>query len=121
MAEMLLSKIFTFDASHNLINLPAGHKCANLHGHTFKLVVTVKGEVDQLKGWVIDYSDIQKTVSPIVDILDHAYLNDISGLENPTSENIALFVWKNLKQVLPMLESVEIQETPTSSCLYRGG
>jgi len=120
MAEMILSKIFTFDASHNLINLPEGHKCAKLHGHTFKLIVTVKGEVDPENGWVIDYSDIQKMVSPVIDILDHAYLNDIDGLTNPTSENIALFVWKSLETELPMLESIEIQETATSSCLYRG-
>ncbi len=117
---MQLLKIFTFESAHFLPNLPDGHKCKRLHGHSFKTTVTVQGALDPLFGWVIDYNDIKKVVDPFIDILDHRLLNEIPDLENPTSENIAIWLWNQLKPKLPILESIEIQETCTSACLYRG-
>ena len=117
---MLISKIFTFDAAHRLPNLPDGHKCSNLHGHTFSVVIYVKGNVGTETGWVIDYSEIKATCAPIIDELDHKYLNDIKSLENPTSENIAKYLWEKIKKKLPMLSMVEVRETPSTGCRYSG-
>lgn len=117
---MEIFKEFTFDAAHRLPNVPEGHKCSRLHGHTFRIGIYVAGPVEAQSGWVIDFGDIKKTFEPILDSLDHHYLNEIEGLENPTSENIAQWVWKRLKPILPILSKVSVYETPTSGCLYAG-
>src|SRR5213083_20059 len=88
---------FTFEAAHRLPTVPEGHKCGRLHGHSFQLTVFVQGEVDSKAGWIIDFADIKSAVCPIVDQLDHRYLNDIPGLENPTSENLAQWIWQKLQ------------------------
>ena len=117
---MELFRKFTFDAAHRLPNLPEGHKCSNLHGHTFTVVIYVEGTVGAETGWVIDYSDIKAICSPVIDELDHKYLNEIETLENPTSENIAKFLWIKIKDKLPMLSAVEVRETPATGCRYSG-
>ena len=117
---MELYREFTFDAAHRLPNLPDGHKCSNLHGHTFSVVIYVTGNVSAETGWVIDYSEIKSACAPIIDELDHKYLNDIESLENPTSENIAKYLWKKIKKELPMLSMVEVRETPSTGCRYSG-
>ena len=115
-----LYKEFSFDSAHRLPNVPAGHKCANLHGHTFGVRIEVTGPVDPHTGWVIDFGDIKKVLKPLIDQLDHCYLNDIAGLENPTSEVLAKWLWDKVKPQLPLLSAVWVRETCTAGCLYRG-
>jgi 6-pyruvoyltetrahydropterin/6-carboxytetrahydropterin synthase len=117
---MQIFKEFSFEAAHRLPNVPAGHKCARLHGHTFYVRIFVEGDVGQHSGWVMDFADIKSAFKPLHDQLDHYYLNDIDGLENPTSENLARWIWTRLKPALPLLSQIEIRETCTSGCLYRG-
>ena len=113
-------KNFHFEAAHRLPNVPPGHKCARLHGHSFQVRIHVRGETGTESGWVIDFGDIKQAFAPLHDALDHRYLNDIPGLENPTSEHVARWIWERLQPALPQLSAVEIRETCTSGCLYRG-
>jgi 6-pyruvoyltetrahydropterin/6-carboxytetrahydropterin synthase len=113
-------KEFTFEAAHRLPNLPADHKCTRLHGHSFRVAVYVTGPVAEREGWVMDFGDLKQAFKPIYDTLDHNYLNDIPGLENPTSENLARWIWRELAPRLPMLSKLVIRETCTSGCVYRG-
>ena len=117
---MEIYKEFSFDAAHHLPNVPEGHKCARLHGHTFYVKITVSGEVGEESGWVMDFGDLKKAFKPIYAQLDHYYLNEIEGLENPTSENIARWIWDKLKPNLALLSQIEVKETCTSGCIYRG-
>ena len=115
-----LSKQFHFEAAHDLPTFPDGHKCRRLHGHSFRFDVVVEGEVDPIKGYLIDYGDIKVVTDPLVSRLDHYHLNQIPGLDNPTSENIARWLWDHLKPTLPLLVSIIVYETCTSTCEYRG-
>jgi 6-pyruvoyltetrahydropterin/6-carboxytetrahydropterin synthase len=117
---MEIFKDFTFEAAHRLPNLPAAHKCSRLHGHSFRIVIHVSGKIDPDKGWVMDFADLKSSFKPILDQLDHYYLNDIDGLENPTSEVIAKWVWDKLHPLLPQLSKIELHETCTAGCVYRG-
>jgi len=117
---MEIFKEFHFEAAHRLPNVPEGHKCARLHGHSFHLRLYLTGPVGETSGWVLDFSDIKRTFKPILERLDHYYLNDIPGLDNPTSENIARWIWVQTKPLLPALSAVELRETCTSGCIYRG-
>lgn len=117
---MRLFKEFSFEAAHLLPNVPAGHKCARLHGHSFQVRVTVEGPVGRETGWVMDFADIKAAFGPLHDALDHRYLNDIRGLENPTSEHLARWIWRELQPSLPSLVEVEVRETCTTGCAYRG-
>jgi 6-pyruvoyltetrahydropterin/6-carboxytetrahydropterin synthase len=116
---MEIYKEFTFEAAHLLPNVPEGHKCGRLHGHSYKVQVHIKGEPGAESGWVMDFSDIKKIVKPVIKELDHYYLNDIAGLENPTSENLASWIWDKLNPLLP-LSKIVICETCTSGCVYQG-
>jgi len=113
-------KEFTFEAAHRLPNVPPGHKCSRLHGHSFHVRLTLSGDLDPTYGWLMDFSDIKQSFKPVYERLDHHYLNDIPGLENPTSENLAIWIWNEVKPHLPQLSAVEIRETCTSGCIYRG-
>lgn len=115
-----LVKEFTFEAAHRLPNVPAENKCRRLHGHSYGVEIHVTGEVDPGTGWLIDYADIKKAAGPVIERLDHRCLNEIEGLENPTSERIAAWIWKRLAPALPSLSLIVIRETSTSRCLYRG-
>jgi 6-pyruvoyltetrahydropterin/6-carboxytetrahydropterin synthase len=116
-----LAKEFTFEAAHRLPRVAPGHKCGRLHGHSFRLVVRVGGPVSPDTGWLIDFSIIGDTVKErIVARLDHYYLNEIPGLDNPTSENLAVWIWGELAPLLPGLCEVVVHETCTASCSYRG-
>lgn len=115
-----LAKEFRFEAAHYLPNVPDGHKCRRMHGHSFRGEIYIRGEVDENTGWLIDFADIQKVMRPIVDQLDHYLLNEIPGLENPTSENIAAWLWKEVEPKLPMLFRITLEETCTSRCNYYG-
>ncbi|WP_263358818.1 6-carboxytetrahydropterin synthase QueD [Acidicapsa ligni] len=117
---MEIFKSFTIEAAHRLPNVPPGHKCSRLHGHSFRIEIYVQGPVDPQLGWVMDFSDIKEAFKPVEDRLDHHYLNEIEGLENPTSENLARWIWKELYPALPKLSKVAVQETCNSGCIYTG-
>jgi len=117
---MEIFKSFRIEAAHKLPFLPEGHKCARLHGHSFKVDVHVRGEVDEARGWVQDFAEISGAFRGLFDDLDHRYLNDIPGLENPTSERLAEYVWMRLKALIPGLCRVVIHETCTAGCAYEG-
>ena len=117
---MEIRKSFTIEAAHRLPNVPAGHKCARLHGHSFNIEIAVGGPMDPDKGWIMDYGDIKQAFQPLFDRLDHNYLNDIAGLENPTSEHVALWIWERLQPELHHLTAVIVHETCTTTCEYRG-
>ena len=117
---MELRKTFQFEAAHLLPHLPQNHKCRRLHGHSFSAEIVVEGPCDPALGWVMDYADISKAFRPLWEQLDHYYLNEVEGLANPTSENIAIWIWKRLSPQLPMLTEVVVAETCTARCVYRG-
>ncbi|RKD16198.1 6-carboxytetrahydropterin synthase QueD [Pelobium manganitolerans] len=117
---MLIYKQFTFDAAHFLPNVSETHKCRKIHGHTYHLTLFFEGEVSAEYGWVIDFADIKKHVNPIVKSLDHHFLNEIEGLENPTSEVICMWLWNKIKPLIPELCRIELKETPTSGAVYSG-
>lgn len=118
--EVDLREQFEFEAAHRLPKTPEGHKCRRLHGHSFRVTVEVRGDVDEEKGWLLDFADLEEAWEPLHDQLDHYYLNDVPGLENPTSELIARWIWERLEPELPMLHAVTVHETCTASCTYRG-
>jgi 6-pyruvoyltetrahydropterin/6-carboxytetrahydropterin synthase len=121
---MELSRTFGFEAAHLLPNVPDGHKCRRLHGHSYRVTVTVAGEVDALAGWVVDFAELEDAWRPLHEALDHRYLNDVEGLDNPTSELLAMWIWERLTGGLDdraALTAVEVAETCTSRCVYRGG
>jgi len=113
-------KRFTIEAAHLLPNLPETHKCRRLHGHSFRIEVHIAGPVKENEGWVQDFADIGRAFEPLFQQLDHHYLNEITGLENPTSENLAQWIWTRLKPSLAQLSQVVVRETCTAGCIYRG-
>ncbi|MBC7564310.1 MAG: 6-carboxytetrahydropterin synthase QueD [Gemmatimonadaceae bacterium] len=115
-----LHRDVTFEAAHLLPHVPPGHKCARLHGHSFRIRLVVSGPVDPHTGWLMDFGDIKAAWAPLDAQLDHFYLNDIEGLENPTSEMLARWIWDRLVGTLPQLSAVHVYETCTSGCIYRG-
>ena len=115
-----LRKTFQFEAAHLLPRLPESHKCRRLHGHSFQVEIVVAGDVDPELGWLMDYADLSRAFQPLWEQLDHRYLNEVPGLENPTSENIARWIWDRLKPGLPWLTEVHVAETCTARCVYRG-
>jgi 6-pyruvoyltetrahydropterin/6-carboxytetrahydropterin synthase len=117
---MDIFKIFTLEAAHRLPRVPPGHKCARLHGHSFRIEIHVRGEPADDSGWVMDFSDIKSAFAPLYEQLDHHYLNEVDGLENPTSEQLAIWIWHRLAPVLPALSLVVVHETCTSGCRYAG-
>ncbi|MCE2826924.1 MAG: 6-carboxytetrahydropterin synthase QueD [Verrucomicrobium sp.] len=117
---MELRKTFHIEAAHRLPNVPPGHKCARLHGHSWRIEVAIEGPVGDQTGWVMDFADLKAAFQPVYERIDHHYLNDIPGLENPTSERLALWIWNELKPRLPLLSELVVAETCTSACVYRG-
>lgn len=117
---MDIFKKFRIEAAHRLPNVPEGHKCARLHGHSFEIEVVLRGPVAADAGWVCDFADLSAAFAPLFEQLDHHYLNEVPGLENPTSENLAIWIWNALQPSLPLLAQVTVHETCTSGCHYRG-
>jgi len=115
-----LAREFTFEAAHRLPNAPPGHKCARLHGHSFRVELLCEGEIDPHAGWLLDFAVIKRAFTPLYERLDHRYLNELDGLENPTAENLARWIWLRLKPELPLLALVTVAETCTARCEYRG-
>jgi len=117
---MEIFKIFSLESAHRLPHVPPGHKCARVHGHSFRVEIHVAGPVAAKQGWVMDFADLAKAFQPLFEQLDHRYLNDVAGLENPTSENLAQWIWARLKPDLPALSRIVVHETCTAGCQYRG-
>ncbi len=118
--KIALTRTFQIESAHFLPMLPKGHKCARMHGHSFKIDVVVEGECDPKLGWLMDYADLKKAFEPLFQQLDHHCLNEVKGLENPTSENLSKWIWDRLKPGLPLLKSVIVAETCTARAEYRG-
>lgn len=117
---MIIWKEFSFEAAHRLPNVAPEHKCARLHGHSFRVAVHVRGPLDPQLGWVRDFADLSQAWAPIDAQLDHRYLNEIEGLENPTSEVLAKWIWARLEPRLPGLTRIVVKETCTTGCIYEG-
>ena len=115
-----LERTYRFEAAHFLPKVPEGHKCARMHGHSYVISVAVEGEVDSERGWLMDFAEIDEHVMPLVRLLDHRVMNEIDGLDNPTSEHLAVWLWRKLKPSLPVLVEVGVAETTSSRCVYRG-
>lgn len=115
-----VARSFGFEAAHRLPNVPEGHKCRRLHGHSFRVELICEGEIDPHTGWLIDFADIKRAFEPVFERLDHRYLNEIDGLENPTSENVARWIWERVRATLPMLVQINVAETCTARCEYFG-
>lgn len=114
--SMEIFREFRFEAAHRLPLVPPGHKCARLHGHSFRVMVCVTGDIDAKTGMVCDYAEIRRAFEPLLDQLDHHYLNQIKGLENPTSETLAVWIVQRLKPALPGLSRVRVHETCNCGC-----
>ena len=117
---MIIFKKFSFDSAHFLPNVAESHKCRQVHGHTYQLTIYLKGPIDPVTGWVVDFADIKREAGSVVSLLDHKLLNNIPGLENPTCELVCVWLWNQLKPKLPALNRVELYETLTSGAVYVG-
>ena len=117
---MIIYKEFHFDSAHFLPLVPDGHKCKHVHGHTYKLILKFEGEINEKMGWLIDFAEIKAVVSPIIKLVDHKLLNDITGLENPTCERLAMWFWDMISPEISQLSQVELRETTTSGAIYTG-
>lgn len=115
-----LEKDFGLECAHFLPRVPEGHKCRRVHGHSFRVTVRVAGELDERLGWLVDYAELSRAFAPIHEALDHRLLNDVAGLENPTSEELARWIWRRLARELPLLAAVVVAETCTARCVFRG-
>ena len=114
-------RVFQIEAAHRLPHVPEGHKCARIHGHSFRIEVHVSGEPGEKSGWVMDFAELREAFEPLFAQLDHRYLNDIEGLENPTSEHLACWIWQRLLPRLPALSKIVVRETCNAGCVYTGG
>jgi len=121
MREAVIYKQLSFEAAHRLPRLPDEHKCnKRLHGHSYHVTLGIRGPIDPEYGWVVDFADVKRAFAPLMEQLDHAYLNDVAGLDNPTCENLACWIWDRLKPELQGLCEIRIQETDTVGCVYFG-
>jgi 6-pyruvoyltetrahydropterin/6-carboxytetrahydropterin synthase len=115
-----LSRDYHFEAAHRLPRVPATHKCSRVHGHSYHVTITLTGPIDPDMGWLVDFADIDRVVDPVIARIDHQLLNEVPGLENPTSELLAVWLWRTIQPGLPGLTEILVAETPTSRCVYRG-
>ena len=117
---MIVYKKFNVESARSLPNVPETHPCYQLHGHSFKIMISVKGQLDKHTGFVTDFQEIENAFNPIKKILDHSFLNKIEGLSNPTSENICIWIWDKIESSIPNICEIEIKETDSTGCIYRG-
>jgi len=115
-----ISKKFRFEAAHHLPNDAKGHKCGRLHGHSFVVQITLCGPIDRNLGWIMDLNDVAKAFEPLMEQLDHNYLNEIKGLENPTSEILAQWIYDKIQIDKKLLYSVCVEETCNSMAIVYG-
>lgn len=117
---MEIFKEFRFEAAHFLPNVPLDHKCRNMHGHAYRVIIYLKGTPGNTSGWIADFTDIKSAFAPLLRQLDHKVLNEVSGLENPTVENLTIWIWNKISPSVSMLSKVTVYETETSGCIYTG-
>ena len=117
---MIVYKKFNIESARSLPNVPESHPCYQLHGHSFKIIISIIGQIDKNTGFVIDFQEIENAFNPIKKILDHSFLNKIEGLSNPTSENICIWIWDKIESSIPNICEIEIKETDSTGCIYRG-
>ncbi len=117
---MDIFNVFNLESARRLPNLPAARPCARVHGHSFQVEVHLSGPLDETFGWVMDFAEVEAAWAPVKAALDHRYLNDVPGLDNPTSERLAIWIWGKLKPALPGLTKIVIRETARSGCIYQG-
>ncbi|MDX2147708.1 MAG: 6-carboxytetrahydropterin synthase QueD [Planctomycetota bacterium] len=117
---MEIFKEFHFEAAHRLDHLPPEHQCARLHGHSYRLRVFIRGPINPATGFIMDFADVKAAAKPVLDQLDHHFLNEVPGMGVSTTENIARFIWNRLKPALPLLSEIELWETATCGVRYRG-
>ena len=115
-----ITQAFTFEAAHHLPHVPETHRCRRLHGHSYRVELTISGEVDPHTGFVVDFFDVEAAFQPVLARLDHYLLNEIAGLENPTAEHIAMWIYDRVKPSLPQLDAVLVFETPQCWAEYNG-
>ncbi len=115
-----LVRDYRFEAAHQLPKVPETHKCSRMHGHSYRVSVTIEGDIDPELGWLMDFAEIDERVDPIIKQVDHYTLNDLPGLQNPTSEILARWLWRKIKPGLPIMVELGVSETPDSRCVYRG-
>jgi 6-pyruvoyltetrahydropterin/6-carboxytetrahydropterin synthase len=113
-----LKQHFQIESARFLPKLEKTHPCSRMHGHSFKITLTIIGNLDPLVGWVIDYNDIQALMKPIISQIDHRTLNEVPGLENPTTELLTKWLYDKSRVVLPTLVKVTVAETPLTECSY---
>lgn len=116
--NMVIFRQFTFDSAHFLPNVPTGHKCREIHGHTYRLTVFLGGKPDEKLGWIADFGEVKEYVNGVIELIDHKLLNNIHGLENPTCEMLAQWLWHNIKPLIPQLKKIELYENQTSGAIY---
>ena len=117
---MIVYKKFNIESARSLPNVPESHPCYQLHGHSFKIIISIIGQINKNTGFVIDFQEIENAFNPIKKILDHSFLNKIEGLSNPTSENICIWIWDKIESSIPNICEIEIKETDSTGCIYRG-
>ena len=117
---MKIAQAFTFEAAHRLPNVPATHRCHRLHGHSYRVVLCLEGPIDPHTGFVVDFFDVEAAFNPLLVCLDHHCLNEVDGLENPTAENISVWIWDRVKPLLPQTTAVIVYETPNCWAEYNG-
>ncbi|HDZ74227.1 MAG TPA: 6-carboxytetrahydropterin synthase QueD [Aurantimonas coralicida] len=117
---MKITQAFTFEAAHRLPHVPQTHRCHRMHGHSYRIELTLEGPVDPRTGFVVDFFDVEEAFTPLLERLDHHTLNEVEGLENPTSENIAVWIYDRMKAALPVTASVKVFETPQCWAEYDG-
>lgn len=115
-----LCREYRFEAAHRLPLVPEGHRCARLHGHSYKVEVALRGPIDEERGWLVDFYDMDRCVEPLIAALDHRTLNEIEGLDNPTCERLCAWLWARLQPALPGLCEITVWETVDARCSYRG-
>lgn len=120
MPDLEIYKRWRFEAAHRLTGVPPSHKCSVTHGHSYEIEVRLKGPVDPQTGFVMDFADLAAACEPLRKQLDHAVLNEIEGLENPTSENLCVWLWRRLKPRAPLLSQIVVRETESAGCVYAG-
>lgn len=117
---MRITQAFAFEAAHHLPNVPDGHRCRRMHGHSYRVEMRLEGPVDPQSGFVADFFDVEAAFSPLMERLDHHCLNEVEGLENPTAENISMWIWDRMRPSLPALASVAVYETTNCWAEYDG-
>ena len=117
---MKITQAFTFEAAHRLPHVPPTHRCHRLHGHSYRVELRLEGPLDPATGFVADFFDIEHAFAPLLTRLDHHCLNTVEGLENPTAELIAIWIWDRVKPLLPLLATVVVFETPNCWAEYSG-